>query len=246
MTLLSRFRIPIAAGAAGLFLVTMAASHSNANAAAVFSDDARTMVVTGYGSASAEPDQGAITLGVQSDAKTATAALADNNAKMAKLLKTLETAGVNKKHIQTSNFNIGPRYGKYDQTTGTSPILGYTVTNQVHVIVKDLDKFGKVLDAVVQDGANRINGISFTFSDPQPLMDEARTDAVKDAKRKAKLYAEAAGVTLGQIMTINEGYGGGTPQPVQARAMSEDMKAVPIAVGESELSASVSVTFEIK
>lgn len=205
----------------------------------------RTMTITGMGTASGKPDVATINIGVQSDAKTASAALADNSAKMRRLLQELQAQGIEEKFIQTSNFNVSPLYGKYDQTTQSSPLIGYRVNNEVHVTVKDIAKMGPVLDKVVEQGANRIHGISFGFSNSQPLMDSAREAAVTEARRKAELFAKAAGVRVGEILTFNENYSSG-PQPVQARAMMDSAEGAPIAVGESELSATVSIVFEIK
>lgn len=206
----------------------------------------RTMTVSGNGIATGKPDIATINLGVLSEAKTATAALAENNQKMATLLGSLKKAGIKEKDIQTSRFDVSPRYAK--NRVGSSytenRIDGYRVSNQVHVIVRDLDRFGKILDTAVGDGANAMNGISFGFSDPDPLVDKARVNAILDAKRKATLYAETAEIGLGKILTFQEQYSG-SPQPKQARMMAESMSSVPIAVGESQISASVTITFEL-
>lgn len=206
----------------------------------------RTMTVSGNGIATGKPDIATINLGVLSEAKTATAALAENNQKMSMLFSSLKKAGIKEDDIQTSRFDVSPRYAK--NHTGSSyserRIDGYRVSNQVHVIVRDLDRFGKILDAAVGDGANTMNRISFGFSDPEPLVDKARINAILDAKRKAALYAETAEIGLGKILTFQEQYSG-SPQPKQARMMAENMSSVPIAVGESQISASVTITFEL-
>lgn len=208
----------------------------------------RTMTISATGTASAAPDIARINMGVQTQAKTANAALADNNKRMSALLTALKQTGLAEKDIQTSQFSVSPQYANRRSSSGSYDepplVIGYQVSNQVHVIIRDLDKLGVVLDKVVADGANRMNGISFSFDDPQPLMDEARRKAVAEANRKAALYAQAAGIALGRILTFNE-QGGGQPRPMMAMARMESMSAVPIAVGESEISASVSITYEI-
>lgn len=208
---------------------------------------ARTMTVSGNGAASGKPDIATINLGVLSEAKTASEALEENNQKMATLLTSLKQAGIEEKDIQTSQFNVSPRYTRYKNELGQSEnrISGYRVSNQVHVIVRELDGFGAILDTVIADGANTMNGISFGFSNPDPMVDAARVNAIKEARRKAELYAQTAGVSLGKILTFQEQYGS-TPRPVHARAMVEDMKAVPIAVGESEITAGVTITWELE
>lgn len=241
--LLSRFKAPLATAIVGAIILACTAPPSLA------SDNGkapRVMTISGYGTASGEPDIGMINMGVQSDADTAEEALSDNNTKMGRLIANLKSAGIDKKDIQTSQFNISPRYARRGSNSGYdySKIIGYTVSNQVHIIVRNLDAFGSILDASVKDGANRMNGISFEFSNPQPLMDKARRAAVLDARRKAELYADAAGLELGNILTFAESYGG-TPRPVHAKAMADASAEVAIAVGESELSANVTITFEI-
>lgn len=206
----------------------------------------RTMTVSGIGIATGKPDIATINLGVTSEAKTATAALAENNQKMSTLFSSLKKAGIKEKDIQTSQFNVSPRYVKNRPGSSYSEnrIDGYRVSNQIHVIVRDLDRFGRTLDAAVGDGANTMNRISFGFSDPEPLVDQARVRAIKDARRKAALYAETAEVGLGKILIFQEQYSG-SPQPKQSRMMAEDMSSVPIAVGESQISANVTITFEL-
>ena len=240
---LSRSKAPIATALVGAIVIACSAPPSLA------SDESaapRVMTITGHGTASGVPDIGTINMGVETRAESATKALADNSAQMTRLIDTLKKAGVYKKDIQTSQFNVSPRCARSISSSAydCTKIVGYEVTNQVHVIVRDLDDFGTILDGAVSDGANKVHGISFDFSNPQPVMDEARVAAVADAKRKAELYANAAGVTLGGILTFTESYGG-TPRPVHAKAMME-ASSVPIAVGESGLSASVSITFELK
>jgi uncharacterized protein YggE len=122
-------------------------------------------------------------------------------------------------------------------------IRGYRATNQVQVEVVGVDKVGGVLDALVAAGANELGGITFGIAEPTPLLDEARRKAVADARRKAELYAAAANVTLGRVTHVDE-TGGGGPPPVPYARM-EAMAATPIAAGELDLTASVTVTFAI-
>ena len=119
------------------------------------------------------------------------------------------------------------------------------MTNQVSVTVRNLDRVGEILDKLVVTGSNQLNGIRFAIEKPQPLLDRARELAVAEALRKAKLLVNAAGVTLGRIVTISEG-GSYAPMPKYAYAMAEMRDAAPIAAGEQTLTANVSLTIEIE
>src|SRR4029077_2268912 len=123
-------------------------------------------------------------------------------------------------------------------------ILAYEVVNQVHVKVRDLPSLGRVLDQQVSQGANSIYGIRFGLIDPAPLLDEARKRAMADARRKAELYAAAAGLKVGRVVSVQEA-GAASPRPeLAARAMMS--AAVPVAAGEQEIQASVSVTYVLE
>lgn len=206
----------------------------------------RVIVVTGQGEATAVPDQAQISAGVITQAKTASAALAENTRAMNSVFAALKRAGIPERSIQTSNFNISPQYTPYDgNNPGSQKIVGYQVSNQVTVKIDDVSKVGEGLDALVASGANQAGGISFGFKNPKPLLADARAEAVKDAMEKARTYAGAAGITLGGIVSIQES-GGDYPRPVPMYAMAKQDAATPIAAGEQAVSASVSVTFAIK
>jgi uncharacterized protein YggE len=167
---------------------------------------------------------------------------------MEKVLASLKASGIEAKDIQTSNFMINPRY-QYDQTNVQPPkLVGYDVSNTVTVSVKKLDSLGAVLDKVVSDGSNQVNGVTFALADDETLKDEARKLAVADAERKAKLYADAAHITLGQIMSVSEG-NYQPPQPIfYGKAVRADAaaSAVPIAEGEQTVAIDVGIVWEIK
>lgn len=206
--------------------------------------------VTGEGHAYASPDQASITMGVISEAKTASAALKTNNDKMTSLISTLKGKGIAEKDILTSNFSINPQY-HYDNSSNGSQratITGYQASNDVTVKIRKLGTLGDTLDAVVGAGANNVNGINFSLAEPAPVLDEARKKAVEDAKRKAELYASAAGVKVGRVLYITESAGMiSPPRPMMARAMAkESFAAVPIATGEQESSASVTIIYSLE
>jgi uncharacterized protein len=229
-------------------LVLTACLAGGAALAQVHDNPLRTLTMTGTGEMRAKPDTAIVTLGVMSRADTARAALTANNAAMTAILSSLEAAGVAKKDIQTSNFSVNPVYD-YDNSGAKPPrITGYDVSNQLAVTVRKLDTLGTILDEAVSKGSNQIYGITFTIDDPRALEDEARKSAVEDAARKAKLYAEAAGVALDAIQSISEQVAR-PPQPVYMKAQRMEAAAdssVPVAEGEQVVSIDVSITWTIR
>ncbi len=206
----------------------------------------RTIAVTGVGEAVRAPDMANLTLGVEAEGATAAEALRKNSAQMEATIKSLTDAGVEKKDIQTSNLSVGARYD-YSPEGRPPRIIGYQATNTVNVKLRNIDKAGNVIDKAVGVGANRLDSIWFSFADPKPIMNEARKNAVADARERAQLYAEAAGVKLGPILQISDSY---TPMPgpipVMARMDMAEAKAVPISPGESTTSSSVTVIYAIE
>jgi len=199
--------------------------------------------VTGEASISVPPDLASVDAGVASDAKTAREASDANNTAMAKVLAALKSANIDAKDIQTSRLSLQPQYAP--NRTGPSAITGYRASNRVTVKIRDVTKVAGVIDTLVGAGANDIGNISFEVSQASKLLDDAREKAVADARRKAEIYAKAAGVTLGAPLSIAEG---GAPAPVFRAKMAVPMAAAPtpIAQGEETLSVSVSVTWAIK
>ena len=229
--------------AAAMTLIGCTAPAANAASEA---DAPRTITVTGEGSASAAPDMALLSIGVQSEALTAADALRQNSADMSATIKKLKDLGVADRDIQTSGLSINPRYD-YEKNRSKPEVIGFTASNTVSVKLRDLDSAGKVIDQAVQSGANSLGGISFDFSDPKPVHDEARKAAVADAKSKAALLTDAAGVRLGKLLYIQEGYAS-APQPKMYAARMEmaDSSSVPLQAGESTVSMSVSLVYEIE
>ena len=202
--------------------------------------------VTGEATISTPPDLAHIDAGVASDAKTARDASEANNAAMAKVLQALRGANIDDKDIQTSRLSLQPQYASTASSRpGPTSIIGYRASNHVTVKLRDVAKAAGVIDTLVAAGANEIGGINFTVSQASKLLDEAREKAVADARRKAEIYAKAAGVTLGAPLIISEG---GAPVIPLFRARMAPMAAAstPIAQGEETLSVSVNVTWAIK
>jgi len=199
--------------------------------------------VTGEANVSVPPDQARIDGGVTSDAKTAREASDANNAAMGKVLQALKGAGIEEKDYQTSRLSLQPQYAP--NRAGPSPITGYRASNRVTVRIRDVTKVANVIDVLVGAGANDISGINFMVSQASKLLDEAREKAIADARRKAEIYAKAAGVTLGEPLSISEE---GAPTPVFRGKMASTMAAgAPVvAQGEETLSVSVNVSWAIK
>jgi uncharacterized protein YggE len=208
----------------------------------------RLISLNGHGEVKAKPDMAVVNVGVTTQAKTAREALTENTQAMEKIFASLKSAGIEAKDIQTSNFSINPRY-QYDPNNVQPPrVIGYDVSNSVTVSVRKIDSLGQVLDTVVSEGSNQINGIMFAIADDEKLQGEARKLAVADAERKAKLYAETTRISLGQIMSVSEG-NYQPPQPVYyGKAMRADAapSAVPIAEGEQTMAIDVNIAWEIK
>ena len=200
------------------------------------------LTVTGTGQVVASPDMASLSLGVLAQAPTAAQAVRDMSADMDKVMASLTAAGIAPEDIQTSGLRVDVQQS-YDEATQSSRITGYVAATDVSVQVLDLSKLGQTLDAVVQEGANQMNGLTFDLQDRKPALDDARRAAVADAMDKAELYAQAAGVALGPVQSLTEsGASGGAPQPYMRMAM-DSAEQVPVAAGQITISADVTVTW---
>ncbi|MEC7667465.1 MAG: SIMPL domain-containing protein, partial [Pseudomonadota bacterium] len=171
-------------------------------------------------------------------------ALDQTSAVGADILVKLEEFDIEARDVQTSDLSLNPIYTRNNTGNEAPLIVGFEASNRVTVRVRDLDRLGAVLGAVTGEGANQMYGLNFGFEDTDAMMDDARRKAVADARAKAELYAEAAGVTLGRVISLSE-QGGFRPVPMPVAEMRMAADSVPIAAGESALSASVSMVFEI-
>lgn len=237
---MSRSLVPVLAATA------LAACSAPPAATAQTAPAPRTLVVNGQGEASATPDLLTLNIGVETQAPTAAAALRQNSAQMQATIDRLKKRGVADRDLQTSNLSVNPRYN-YEQNRASPKIIGYSATNMLTVRLRDISAAGALIDETVADGANSLGGLSFGFADLKPLQRQAREAAVADAKDKASALARAAGVTLGPIVQIQDGYVSAPPVPyMDARVMAMEAKAVPMAAGESTISASVTLIYEIR
>jgi hypothetical protein len=198
--------------------------------------------VTGEATISVAPDLAEVDGGVTTEAKTAREVSEANNAAMGKVLLALKGAGIEEKDFQTSRLSLQPQNAP--NRTGPAAIVGYRASNRVTIRVRDVTKAAGVIDTLVGAGANDIGGINFMVSQASKLLDDAREQAVADARRKAEIYAKAAGVTLGAPLSISEE---GSPGPMPYRKMVAGMAAAaPVAQGEETLRVSVNVSWAIK
>ncbi len=202
------------------------------------------VVVTGEGSVSVAPDYAAITGGVTTRAKTAKEATDANSKLMTAVNAALLDAGIDQKDIQTSRFSVQPVYVS-PQQGGEQKLSGFSVSNQVSVTVRQIAKVGTVLDRLIAAGANDVGNVEFLHSDPSKVLDQAREAAVADARRKAELYARAAGLSLGRVAWITEDSGYAPPMPLAAPRMFAKASPVPISAGEDTMQVRIRVGFGI-
>lgn len=207
---------------------------------------ARMLTVTGTGEVSAVPDVAVISSGVESRGQTARAALDDNSKAVAALIAAAKKAGLAESDIATSGFSVQPLFADqpHPKDGGLPAIAGYQVSNRVTLTLRDISKVGSLLDQLVSVGSNRIDGITFLVSDANIRRDAARTAAVADARRKAETLADAAGVGIGKVLTIDEGDSRAAPRPMM-RMAADSFAAVPVEAGSTTLSADVEVRFQI-
>ncbi|AZU03137.1 hypothetical protein X907_0591 [Glycocaulis alkaliphilus] len=194
------------------------------------------------------PDLATVTAGAQTRADTAAEALAANARAMSGVFQALERAGIARRDIQTSGLSLNAVYAPYDAQRGNDQrIVGYEASNTVRVIVRDMDRVGRTIDALVASGANQLQGVSFTHSDPSAARDQARRQAVSELNRLRALYAEAAGISTGRLISLSES---GTSQPypmMYARAESLAMDAgTEIASGEITVSVNLDAVWAIR
>lgn len=203
-----------------------------------------TISVSGRGTVDAVPDIAKVSLGVASDARTAREALGRNSTAMAEVQKILLDQGIEAKDIQTTELSLYPNFE--NRTPGKAPtVVGYRAQNMVSITVRDIPNLGAILDQVSEAGGNLIQSIQFGINDTTDLMNDARRAAVEDARSKATLYAESAGISVGDVISISE-QRGRSPQPMGMARMESMAADVPIASGQLSLSATVNVVFLIE
>jgi uncharacterized protein YggE len=206
----------------------------------------RTIVVPGNGRVSVEPDIATLRLGVLVVRQTAGAARESAAVSMTAVLEALSARGVAKRDLRTALLSLSP---VTDYSSDTGPrVTGYQAANSVSVTVRDLALAGTLIDAALAAGATSLDGLDFRVADSSAAEDEARKDAMADAKRRATTLAGAAGVKLGAVVGVSEGGDGGhVPFPApRMLAMKAEAADTPVEGGSQEIAVSVSVAFAIE
>jgi uncharacterized protein YggE len=202
----------------------------------------RLITVTGEGTVAVAPDAAVIRVGVSTQGKTAAEASNANAQKMTAVLGAIKDAGIAERDVQTAALSLQPQYES--TKPGAPRLTGFQVSNQVTVRVRDVKAMPGLLDRAIAAGANEMSGIEFVVSEQSKLLDEARGQAVADARRKAELYAQAAGGHVGRVVAITEE---GAPSPV--RPVMSAMRAgaaIPVAPGEQTLKSAVTVSYMLE
>ena len=214
---------------------------------APLSADGTLLSVSAHAEATRVPDVATVSAGVVTQAADANAAMRDNAARMDAVMKAIRAAGIAERDIQTSGINLNPQY-RYIENQPPA-ITGYQASNTVSLKVRDIAKLGGVLDALVASGANQVNGPAFEIDKPEVVYDEARREALAKAQARAKMYADALGVRVRRIVSIDEGGGFRPPVPMPMMAMARAEKSVAydtaVSPGETTLAANLSVVFEL-
>lgn len=232
----------LSAGAVATMVAAAAILSAETSMAADSDKMDRTVSVSASASVTAEPDIAQISSGVVTEADSAKDAMGRNSVVMIKLIDGLKAAGIQPKDIQTTTLNVEPRYTQ-PKDGRVATINGYRVVNQVRLTVRDVKRLGDVLDQAIALGANQINHIAFDIANPEMLKDEARKQAMENARRRGELYAKAAGGQLGPVLRISENMGEPHPMPGGRMAMRA---SVPIEAGTRSLEVEVHVTYALR
>lgn len=234
--------------AAGFLAATgLTASPAAAQAVVAQAISGTRLDVSATGEVSRVPDLAIISAGVVSRAPTATAALSDNATRMQRVRAALARAGVATRDIQTASVNLNPDYVYADQQPPR--LSGYQASNQLSVRFRDIRNAGKILDALVAEGANQLNGPSLTLDKPEAALDEARTRALAAGRARADLYARALGMRVARLVAVSEGGGSRSPEIIVTamRAQSADSAAkTEIVPGEQQFAVTLQMTFELQ
>jgi len=201
--------------------------------------------INATGEAMRVPDIAIITAGVMTRASTATAALEQNAAQMNRMRAALKRAGIDDRDVQTSNISLNPEYRYQDNQA--PQLTGYSASNQVNVRFRDIRNTGKILDALVVEGANQISGPNLPIDQPDAALDEARAKALAIGRARAELYARSLGMRVVRLVAVNESGGGYAPPPPMPMMMARgERDSTRIDPGEQKLTVSLGMTFELQ
>jgi hypothetical protein len=229
-------------------LVISTGCGGTAGAAQAGDGEQRTISVSGSGVISATPDKVSLRLGVETTAETASEALSQNNEQMTAVINSLKDAGIPAEQIQTQTVRLNPRYETPPREPGQieeRELVGYRASNIVEARTEDMDGIGQILDAAVEAGANRIDGLRFEVSNSQDLLGQARDAAWEDAEAKAQQLASLAGAELDDVLSINESPR--APRPVMMESVEMERAAgVSVEPGSEEIQVDLQVTWLLR
>lgn len=200
--------------------------------------------ISATGEVTRVPDIAIITAGVMTRSASATAAIADNAKRMERVRAALKSAGIDDRDIQTSNLSLNPEYRYQDNQP--PQLTGYTASNQVNVRFRDIRNTGRILDALVAQGANQISGPNLSIDKPEAALDEARLKAIAAGRARADIYARALGMRVVRLLSVSESGGySAPPMPMAVRAQMADA-STKIDPGEQQLQVTVAMSFELQ
>lgn len=203
--------------------------------------------VSATGESTRVPDIAVINAGVVTRSTTAAAAMQENAARMERVVAALKGAGIDDRDIQTSSVSLSPEY-RYENNEPPK-LVGYTASNQVNIRFRDIRNSGRVLDALVAQGANQINGPNLTIDKPQAALDEARANAVAIGRARASVYARSLGMQVVRVVSISESGSqyAPPPQPMMERSdMAASAAKTEILPGEQKLQVALAMVFELR
>jgi uncharacterized protein YggE len=202
--------------------------------------------VSATGEVSRVPDIAVVSAGVVTRADSASGAIQENAQRMERVRAALRRAGIAERDIQTSNISLNPEY-RYAENRAPQ-LVGYTASNQVSVRFRDIRNTGRILDALVAEGANQINGPTLTIDRPEAALDEARTRAVAAGRARADLYARALGMRVVRLLSVSEtgGYSAPPPMPMMMEARGAAAADTKIDPGEQRLQVTIAMSFELR
>lgn len=216
---MQRLSLALAATAAALMTPAMASAQDDQGPVRMIPAGGPVLSLSVTESIDSAPDLATLSTGVQTNAPTAQAAMTQNAALMDKLIAALTRGGVARRDIQTSGINLSPQYDYSNRGNAEQPrFLGYQASNQLTLTIRQIDKAGALIDAMVAAGATNINGPSFGITEPERILDQARTKAIQTAQARANLYAQATGYRTARLIAVDES--GNMPRPVPMPRMA--------------------------
>lgn len=231
----------------GIFLYTKIAGPIPFSVNSIQTSKSNLFSVQGTGKATEVPDTAKISFGVTKTAPNILTAQEQANSTINKIVDDLKKLGINAKKIKTTNYNV---YPDYDYINGRQSLRGYTVTQNIEVKVKPIDKANNAIDTITAAGANQVGGIAFILEDEaqKRLQNKAREEAIKEAKEKAESLSRLSGIKLGRIVDVQESGGFERPMPVdmELRAPGDgaEQKSTEINPGENTIQTTVTLSYE--